>query len=47
MHRYNFTQTILSSESDGYEISINFDSKIIYEEIPPYEMIMYNIHSLM
>ena len=47
MHRYNFTQTILISESDGYEISKNFDSKIIYEEIPPYEMIMDNIHSLM
>ena len=47
MHRYNFTQTILSSESDGYEISIKFDSKIIYEEIPLYEMIMDIIYSLM
>ena len=43
MHRYNFTLKNL----DDYSDRLFFDSKIIRERVPQYEIIMGNLYTFM
>ena len=47
MQRYNSTQSFLPTYYSNYNVTIDFVSEIIYEEVDMYEIIMGNLHPFM